>query len=302
MSRRTLRSPITLAAVVLCIATMIAGVPTASAVDTDAVAIADRAAERALGPQARGPDFLESGAAARTGTIIVNSGEVSIGTGLDVQLPVGENSDHAVVVDGDAALAGSQDTTLVVDAVSSDTVRISSVLETPEADTRIPYEFDLPEGAVLEKQDDGSVDVVVSLADGIDAVTASIEQPWAVDANGAPVATEYQIFGATLMQVVHTTSDTAFPVVADPTVVNKWWGIVVRFNRSETASVGLGGAVCNQVVSKIPHPAATVLGAYCGVLATVAAAAYAQPNKCPRVNVGWIGGVLNSVTPWIGTC
>jgi hypothetical protein len=281
---------------------MVAGVPTASAVEADAVEVTDRAAEQALGEQAEGPRFMESGAVARTGAIAVDSGEVSIGTGLDVQLPGVEDAAPAVVVDGDAVLAGPQDTTLVVDALSSDTVRISSVLETPEADTSIPYEFGLPEGAALEKQDDGSVDVVLPLADGVDAVTASIEQPWAVDANGVPVATEYEIYGSTLVQVVHTTSGTAFPVVADPTVVNKWWGIVVRFNRSETASVGLGGAVCNQVVSKIPHPAATVLGAYCGVLATVAAAAYAQPNKCLRVNVGWIGGALNSVTPWIGTC
>lgn len=53
----------------------------------------------------------------------------------------------------------------------------------------------------------------------VDQQIGTIQAPWAVDANGSPVATHYEVDGGTLKQVIDTTSSTAFPVTADP----EWW-------------------------------------------------------------------------------
>jgi hypothetical protein len=48
---------------------------------------------------------------------------------------------------------------------------------------------------------------------------AVVGAPWAVDADGEPVSTHYELAGGVLTQVVDTDADTAFPVTADP----EWW-------------------------------------------------------------------------------
>lgn len=53
----------------------------------------------------------------------------------------------------------------------------------------------------------------------VDQQVATIQAPWAVDANGDPVATRYTVQDGTLTQVFDTNSTTAFPVTADPS----WW-------------------------------------------------------------------------------
>lgn len=48
-----------------------------------------------------------------------------------------------------------------------------------------------------------------------------VQAPWAVDADGNELETRFEIDGNTLSQEISTTDDTAFPVVADPSIV--WW-------------------------------------------------------------------------------
>lgn len=62
---------------------------------------------------------------------------------------------------------------------------------------------------------------------------ATIGAPWAVDADGTPLATNYVIDGETLVQVVHTDASTTYPVTADPGVQSEvsWW---------EWVTLGLG--------------------------------------------------------------
>ena len=48
---------------------------------------------------------------------------------------------------------------------------------------------------------------------------ALVGAPWAVDANGEPIATHYELADGALTQVVDINADTAFPVTADP----EWW-------------------------------------------------------------------------------
>lgn len=51
---------------------------------------------------------------------------------------------------------------------------------------------------------------------------ATIGAPWAVDASGTQLETQYEIEGGVLTQVIRTNKETQFPVVADPSV---WWWI-----------------------------------------------------------------------------
>lgn len=53
-----------------------------------------------------------------------------------------------------------------------------------------------------------------------------IDASWALDANGKPVPTHYEVNGTTLTQVVEHAAGTAYPVVADPSywpAVISWW-------------------------------------------------------------------------------
>lgn len=50
---------------------------------------------------------------------------------------------------------------------------------------------------------------------------AVIETPWAVDAEGNALDTEYVVDGDTLVQKIHTDEGTVFPVIADPHWT--WW-------------------------------------------------------------------------------
>ncbi|MFI1105419.1 DNRLRE domain-containing protein [Streptomyces melanogenes] len=78
---------------------------------------------------------------------------------------------------------------------------------------RVPVE--LPPGAKLRQEPDGSVVIVPA---NPDEPVAPINAPWAKDATGRPVPTSYRVEGDTLIQAVSFDAATAFPVVADP-----WW-------------------------------------------------------------------------------
>ncbi|MFG3281564.1 hypothetical protein [Streptomyces sp. NPDC048111] len=74
------------------------------------------------------------------------------------------------------------------------------------------YDLTLPKGATLTPEDDGGV--LIQAADG--AVIGEVATPWARDAAGKPVATQYRVEGQRLIQHVAFTEASAFPVVADP--------------------------------------------------------------------------------------
>lgn len=94
-------------------------------------------------------------------------------------------------------------------------VRINTVIENAAAPRTYSYPIELPGGANLTLNDNGSV----SATNADKSYEAEIAAPWAKDANGNAVATHYEVDGATLTQVIDFDSATAFPVVADPSVV-----------------------------------------------------------------------------------
>ena len=95
------------------------------------------------------------------------------------------------------------------------TVQIITVIENRYSPSRYDYPIALPGGANLSLNDNGSVRV----ATADESYAVEIAAPWAKDANGNSVSTRYQLDGNMLTQVVEFTPNTAFPVVADPSVI-----------------------------------------------------------------------------------
>jgi len=227
--------------------------------------------------------------------------------GASVGLPGASGLSVAEVAsDGSVAYLGNEATPSVHITASSESVRISSVIANAEQTQDFTYNFG--EGVSVEVQEDGSA---IALMEDIDAsndgahvetVVATIAAPWAVDAAGDDVATEYVAEGATLTQVVHHQDENVeYPVVADPTFDQP--NILqqrVRFDRAETATIAqnglmsLGGAVCGPVMAVVCIGAAGVLAYNAGV------AENSHPKRCVQITA------TNTFTPanivwWVDT-
>lgn len=62
-----------------------------------------------------------------------------------------------------------------------------------------------------------AIEPVATTTETATTSVVSIDAAWAVDANGASLESSYRIEGNSLVQVVQTNAQTAYPVVADPT-------------------------------------------------------------------------------------
>ncbi len=152
------------------------------------------------------------------------------------------------------------------------------------------YEFP---GAELQFTGDGRVSIV---RDG--EMQGFIEKPWAKDSSGKPMRTFFRVKGSRLTQVVQPSADAKYPIVADPSVVRKWYGAQVRFNRSETRKIGYGATACAVVATTIPDPTASkIVSVACGALSLAAQIAL-ESNKCLAANVFYTGNVV----PWYWNC
>ncbi|MER5642511.1 hypothetical protein ABT095_36930 [Kitasatospora sp. NPDC002227] len=134
-----------------------------------------------------------------------------------------------------------------------DGVRVLAVAGDSKA-KEFRFPLNLPRGAHLDLAPDGSVAVNVDAAEGIRAEIASFEAPWAKDAHGKPVPTQYRVEGSTLVQSVDTNSSTAFPVVADPKMTWGWVTGTLYFNRAETQKATFGAGAIASIIGSIPLP------------------------------------------------
>jgi hypothetical protein len=112
------------------------------------------------------------------------------------------------------------------------------MMQSEDAQTTFSFLISAPPGSLLEPRPDGSVAVVTETplaGTGAVLVTeiGSVDAPWAYDADGNSVATEYVIDGMTLRQVVNPNDSTAYPVIADPKFSVGWSGLFVRWTRGE---------------------------------------------------------------------
>lgn len=151
------------------------------------------------------------------------------------------------------------------------------------------FSYDFGENATVEIQPDGAAVVYHASDDSeavVETIVANVRAPWAFDADGNTVQTEYVADGSTLTQIVkHADVGIVYPVVADPTFdFPAVFQSRVRFNRAETATIAdlgllsLGGAVCG--------PVAWACIAAAGALAVNAGVANnSNPKACVQITV-----------------
>jgi hypothetical protein len=212
-----------------------------------------------------------------------------VGT-LEIGIPGEETADPAVRVRSGVVAYPSDSSYASAAQVTRDgSLRALVVIEGDDAPTEFRYPIDgathlvrNPDGTVSVMQHELSVSVVAS--------------PWAVDANGSPVRTDFRIEGTALVQVVFH-EGAAYPVVADPKFTWGWVTGTIYFNRAETATIAAAGwgatgmtSVCALV--GVPGGPITVaaLAASCFIFSAsiVYAAGVAnnsRPQKCLKIKV-----------------
>ncbi|MBO1751095.1 hypothetical protein J4G33_04685 [Actinotalea sp. BY-33] len=238
------------------------------------------------------------------------------GAGGDtMRIDITADASDVEIVDGVVVASGVAAATELVTRATDAGVQVVAVLADESAPTDISFPLDLPDGAELVEQPDGSISIlgpvqydvalpgeeervtdaaVEIIGEGVesledldnltdeqieqlaaipDEVTepitvtetiAEIAVPWAVDADGVPLPTYYSVEGSTVVQTVETTTDTAFPVVADPSW--QWWvekgakcvGGVIALGAAGYAKVAVG--IAKLVVKMKQAKSTTALG------------------------------------------
>ncbi|WP_329221309.1 DUF4258 domain-containing protein [Streptomyces microflavus] len=126
-------------------------------------------------------------------------------------LPGGAHSSAARSTGGTVVYADAEEGFDLAVQPNRDGVRALITLRDAQAPTEYRFPLDLPADAVTEHLEDGSV-----LVSHGDTYLGTFDAPWAKDANGEAVPTEYRVEGGALVQTVRPGPNTAYPVVADP--------------------------------------------------------------------------------------
>lgn len=188
-------------------------------------------------------------------------------TGVAVTLP-GDGAKGRVARDG-TVVYGKEDGVQVAVQADDTGTRIHTVFDSKKAVDDVTYALS---DVTPELESDGSVTLYRTSDDGsIQVSVAYVEAPWAADAKGKALETEYRVEGNAIVQEVTTTKDTVFPVVSDPRFQGDC-GIItctVRFDRARSKSLGNYGGDYNAVITLLAAgigslggpPAAIALGA-----------------------------------------
>lgn len=139
---------------------------------------------------------------------------LGLGVSLRIGFPFAQQASDAAdsPLPGVVAFDNNNGSTTVPVVHSDGTVQINTVIDNANAPERYDYPIDVPDGASVARDENGTVAVIA--ADG--SPLRVFGEAWAKDAKGEAVPTHYEVHGNTLTQVVSFTEATAFPVVADP--------------------------------------------------------------------------------------
>ena len=167
------------------------------------------------------------------GPVIVegDGGPVSIG------VPGGNDADGVSAGDGVTYEGALADTSVVAKATDKG-VQLLAVLASSTAPTSLSFPVKASPYSSWKLNPDGSVTLFESVATGdgekpMEVFRGEFSAPWAVDANGVAVPTSYEVQGMALVQHVHPTDSTIFPVTADPSFDVGWTGLFAHWTRGE---------------------------------------------------------------------
>ncbi|NMR21066.1 hypothetical protein [Cellulomonas fimi] len=188
---------------------------------------------------------------------------------LAVNLPAELNlSKGGVARDGTVVYKGKgkgKGVDAAVQVLDDGSMRVQTIIRNAKAAHSFTYTFG--DDVKVAEGSNGEVALVTDTADGGVAI-AEVGAAWAVDANGAPVATRYEVQANSLVQVIGADASTAYPVTADPRW--KWFAAAwsAKFNKPETrdfANAGSAIAMCG-VFGKYGLPALGFCAFYAGYI------------------------------------
>lgn len=182
--------------------------------------------EDVLDADSRGGDFVTQS----YGTEIVLPGEGSAsfevlsgaGSSGIVALPDRSLSAPVQAADGSLLYQVDDGTQLVAQSLSNSSLRLTVAVDSPDQPTSFAYDA-IPAG--------GSAEVLLGAVflygpDGV--LVGTFDQPWAVDSEGIPVPTSYEVADGLIVQHVAHDGSFTYPVVADPLFRR---GIISRVNK-----------------------------------------------------------------------
>lgn len=144
------------------------------------------------------------------------------GLKVSIGLPTAANAKEATTAaDGTTIYNDPQGLVDVgVQTLEDGSFRALTVINGKDAPEEYVYKLEVPTGITLRPESDGSI----TLADADGNSQGSIQPAWAIDANGTPVETRYEIEGSSVTQIVnHQGAGVMYPVVADPKIYYAWW-------------------------------------------------------------------------------
>lgn len=137
--------------------------------------------------------------------------------GLALRATTGETEGYSI----DSTQSGDQFSQVItIDGVTS-----------PDTYT---FDFDLPEGITLSEAPDGGA--FFRSANG--EVNGRVKAPWAVDAAGREVPTQFEVRDNQLVQTVELSEDLQYPVTADPEGAWGWTKCIAAVSAAIVVPVG----------------------------------------------------------------
>ena len=223
-------------------------------------------------------------------------------TSGDVQIRLPDLGGGNAVVAGDGTVVFRNDDAAAETSVqaTAEGVRALVVAKNASAPTEYTFPVTLPPGGRLVSSTEllgaqNDTGEIIAL-DGAGTALGLFDPPWAKDAQGAAVPTQYRIEGSSIVQIVGFSDSTAFPVVIDPDFVKilKCAGAIAF---ALGASIVPGGAIIRFIrkVGSIKK-AATIF------VRTLKAAKPAKRDKALRKLLFSVGGSLTGIGVIVETC
>ncbi|MFC8600150.1 hypothetical protein [Isoptericola sp. NPDC057191] len=200
---------------------------------------------------------------------------------LEVNLPDDLSLDTGTVADDGTVVyhAPGRETSAAVQNLDDGSVRLQTITADPDGQRRFTYTFG--DDVMLSQAGDGTVELLAPREEGGAIVLGLVDRPWAADAAGRPVDTEYRVVGDALVQTIHPDAATVYPVVADPRVDPGFATLTVRFTKKETRKLR-DGATAGLLAAWLPFPFGAMV-ATASYLVQRQARSAASQRKCVKI-------------------
>jgi hypothetical protein len=153
-----------------------------------------------------------------------------LGDDIAIELPTSLTDDTNVLTGNDGTVLYHSEkkypkAELAVQAIDDEVfegIRLSMIINNASAEHEYDFDFNIPANSKIVTSSEyfgSEIDTgELFIVDKNNELSRIIGAPWAKDANGSSIGTRYVVYGNTVKQIVDFDENTAFPVVADPTL------------------------------------------------------------------------------------